>query len=94
MINFKELFDAVVKQARPNFSDDIHVESDTEPFGDTGLDSLDMLMIGMYFSIVYGIDDEIAKTMQPRNLKELRDFVMEHKTQEPTSIAEAMELIK
>jgi len=94
MINFKELFDAIVVQARPSFSDEIHVENDTEPFGETGLDSLDMLMICMYFSIVYGINDEIAKTMQPYNLKELHDFVMEHKTQEPNSIAEAIEMIK
>jgi acyl carrier protein len=94
MINFNELFDAVVKQAKPNFSDDIYIENDTEPFGDTGLDSLDMLMIGMYFAIIYGINDDIAKTMQPRNLKELYNFVMEHKTQEPASIAEAIGLIK
>jgi acyl carrier protein len=94
MVNFKDLFMAVCKVAKPTFIDDVHLDSETMPFNEAGLDSLDMLMICMYFSEIYGIDDETAKTMLPTNLIELQDFVMKHKTQEPNSIEEAAELIK
>ncbi len=93
MIYCLGLFNSVAKHAKPHFNEDA-ISDIFQEFKDTQLDSLDMLMICMYFSIIYGIDDETAKNMQPKNLKELHDFVMEHKTQEPTSIEEAMGMIK
>ena len=93
MIDFLNLFNLIAKQAKPHFEENAVID-ETQSFRDTELDSLDMLMICMYFSIVYGIDDDTAKSMSPINVFELKEFVMANKTQEPSSIEEALEMIK
>jgi hypothetical protein len=43
---------------------------------------------------LYGIDDEVAKELQPKTVQEMFDLIMLHKTKEPESIEEAMKEIK
>jgi acyl carrier protein len=94
MIDFIELFNAVTKVAKPAFHKDVIVRSETELFRDAGLDSLDMLMVCIFFSDIYGISEEDAKMMLPKNIVELKDFITQYKTKEPSSVHEAIELIK
>jgi len=68
-------------------------EMDT-PFTETEIDSLDGLMIVMYFSIIYDIHDDLVKDFHPETPQQLFDFLEIHKTRNPVSIEEAKEMIK
>ena len=50
-----ELINHVIKLARPVSADELKVSSLDTEMKDTGLDSLDFLMVGVYLSDVYGV---------------------------------------
>jgi len=93
-MNFLELFNGVARIARP-----VHVShtpvTDTQlDLTEYGLDSLDMLMICIYMCELYGIPEETGKEMSAKTVQEIEDFVMTHRTQQPTSVADALESIQ
>lgn len=94
MIDFIELLNKVARVARPAHHEFVPIQSMDERFEDGCLDSLDMLMVAMYMSELYGIDDEVAKELRPETVQEMLDLINLHKTKEPESIEAAMELIK
>jgi hypothetical protein len=53
-----------------------------------------MLMIGMFMSMIYDIDDEISKDFQPESVQELHTFIELNKKRDPESIEWALEQIK
>jgi acyl carrier protein len=63
-------------------------------FADIGLDSLDGLVMLMYFDELYGIDDATSKEWTPTSVQELHDLVMANKTKEPASMEEVEEVCK
>jgi acyl carrier protein len=63
-------------------------------FSDIGLDSLDGLVMLMYFDELYGIADEVSKEWSPKSVQELYDLVMASKTKEPASMEEVAEVCK
>jgi acyl carrier protein len=94
VIDFIELLNKVARVARPAHHEFVPIQSMDERFEDGCLDSLDMLMVAMYMSELYGIDDEVAKDLRPETVQEMLDLINLHKTKEPESIEAAMELIK
>ena len=94
MIEFLDLFNKVARVARPAHHAYKPIDSMDILFEDTELDSLDMLMIGMYMSEIYGIDDAIAKTLNPKTPNEMLGDINQHKTKEPESVDVAMQGIK
>ena len=93
-MNFLDLLNMVAREARPaHFGLTPITEMDT-PFTETEIDSLDGLMIVMYFSIIYDIHDDLVKDFHPETPQQLFDFIEQHKTQDPESIEHAKELIK
>lgn len=93
-MNFIDLFNQVARVARPAHHEFVPVQSMEEKFEESCFDSMDMMMIGMYMSMIYDIDDEIAKDMQPTSMQEMFDLIQLHKKRDPESIEWAMELIK
>jgi acyl carrier protein len=93
MIDFIDLFNRVARIARPAHHAFAPLESMDQRFEDSDLDSLDMLMIAIYFSDIYGIEEKVAKEMHPETLQQLYDLVCQHRTKVPTSIEEAVGLI-
>jgi hypothetical protein len=93
-MNFLDLLNMVAREARPAFRDLAPLESMDTPFTETELDSLDGLMVVMYMSIIYGIEDDLVKEFHPETPQILFDFLEQHKTQDPESIEHAKELIK
>lgn len=93
-MNFIDLFNQVARVARPAHHEFVPVTSMEEKFEESCFDSMDMMMIGMYMSMIYDIDDEIAKDMQPASMQEMFDLIQVHKKRDPESIEWAMELIK
>jgi hypothetical protein len=94
MIDFITLFNKVARVARPAHHEYIPIQSMDVRFIDTCLDSLDMLLISMYMSDIYDIDDAIAKELHPESMQEMMDLINLHKKHDPESIEWAMEKIK
>ena len=94
MIDFIELFNKVARVARPAHHEYVPIESMDVKFIDTTLDSLDMLLVGMYMADIYDIEDAIAKELHPESMQEMLDLINLHKKRDPESIEWAMEKIK
>lgn len=92
-----ELIQEIVKIVRPVTADEVKYDNGilTE-IKDTGLDSLDMIMLSVYLSELYGVPEEIAKTMTDVvTLADVLAFMNDNKTKTPpATVAECMELIK
>jgi len=93
-MDFIKLFNEIAVVARPAHKGEIAILSLDEKFSDAGLDSLDMLLIGVYMADIYGIPEDIAKTMMPTTGNEMLEFIEKHKTQTPESIEEAVKMVK
>ena len=94
-----ELMRGIVKLARPVTADEVKFDQGLDTIiGETGLDSLDMIMVNVYLSELYGVSEEVAKTMDYEIVKTIRnmiDFMKANHTKEPpATAAECLELIK
>lgn len=93
-MNFIEVFNYVAKVARPAHIKPSIARSMEDALADIGLDSLDGLILLMFFAELYGIDDAVSKEWSPKSVQELHDLVMAHKTKEPASKEEVKEACK
>jgi acyl carrier protein len=82
------LFNALVKVVRPAFSDYIPQTALQVKFPDTGLDSLDALMMTIYLSDIYGIPEEVAKQFSFSTLEELFVLLEKNATRTPVSVVD------
>ena len=92
-----ELIEGLVKIIRPVTADEVSFKSGLDTnLNETGLDSLDLIMLSVYLSELYGVSEEIAKTMTDVvTLRDMIAFMNENKTKEPpATAAECLELIK
>lgn len=85
-----ELFNAVARVAKPLHLTFEALKSLETKFKDAGIDSLDTLLITVYFCTLYGIGEEKAKNFLPSSPQEIFDFLEKHKTREPSSVEEAL----
>lgn len=93
-MNFLDLLNKVARQARPAHNEYNDIDDVNVKFTDTDVDSLDNMMIVMFFAIIYDISDEVAKDFHPETPKVLEDFINAHKKRDPESIDAALEMIK
>lgn len=94
-MDFLELFNEVAKVAKPAFAHELKPITDPlTPFKETHVDSLDLLMAVIYMCEIYGVPEEIGKSVKPANVAELQAFLEEHKTREPESLKAALEQIQ
>jgi acyl carrier protein len=93
-MNFLDIFNYVAKVARPAHAKQVIADSMDNVFAEIGLDSLDGLVMLMYFDDLYGIDDTVSKEWAPTSVQELHDLVMANKTKEPASMEEVAEVCK
>jgi len=95
MINFIELFNMVSQVSRPAHAKEAPATSMEDKLADIGIDSLDGLIMTMYFCELYGIpEDDETKEWHPTSVQEVFDYLIKRKTQEPKSIEAAKEAIK
>jgi len=89
-----ELFNALITVVTPVNSNQAHADSLDQPLADTGLDSLDLLMMAIYLSDLYGAPEEAVKDMQPVTVNDMFEHIIAHKTKEPpATVQEALELV-
>ena len=93
-MDFLNLFNQVARFAKPAHSDFTPIDSLGTPFTETELDSMDMLIVAMYFSEIYGISDEDSKSLMPMTIGEMQELIDKLKTKTPESIEVAMGSIK
>lgn len=93
-MNKLELFNGIIAVITPINSMQAEAESLDQPLNETGLDSLDLLMMGIYMSDIYGVSEEVAKQMQPTTVGDMFVFMEAHGTNKPTDIHLALDSIK
>ena len=89
-----ELFNKLIEVITPVNSMAANAKSLDQPLNETGLDSLDLLMMGIYLGDIYGVEEEIAKTMQPLTVNDMFVFMEEYATKIPTNLQEALDSVK
>ena len=93
-MDFLDLFNKVARFAKPAHTDFTPIDSRSTPFTETELDSMDMLIVAMYFSEIYGISDEDSKSLMPKTVGEMQELIDKLKTKDPESVELAMGSIK
>lgn len=93
-MNFIDLFNAVVKVAKPAQSEYIEAASLDDSFESLEIDSLDGLVIVMYMCEIYGVCDTDSREWHPLALGELHDLLKAAQTREPASVSDAIGMIK
>jgi acyl carrier protein len=88
------LINEIVLLATPLNSNMVEIQSLDENLAETGLDSLDMLMVGIYLGDVYGVSEDDLKAIEVVTVRELFEYMCQHKTKEPKTIEEALESIQ
>jgi acyl carrier protein len=64
-----------------------------EKLADTGLDSLDVVLLSVYVCEIFGIPEKIGKTMEPVRFADVAAFIATHRTREPASLEEAFAVV-
>jgi acyl carrier protein len=93
-LNFVELFNRVVDLAKPAFASDSHASSLEDDLKNLGIDSLDTIMLSIYFGDIYGVEEEVMKQMEVQTLSDLKAFLEQHATRKPETLEQALENIQ
>ena len=87
---FLEVLTEVAKLAKPMHRDTVKVDDMAAPWPEFEIDSLDTLMIGIYMCELWGVPEEVGKTMQAKTPAEMKAFLEQH-GKEPEDIGAALE---
>lgn len=93
-LNFVELFNRVVDLAKPVSAATSHASSLDDKFVELGLDSLDTIMLSIYFGDIFGIEEAVMKEMQVITLNDLKAFLEQNATRNPKTMEEALENVQ
>jgi hypothetical protein len=88
------LFNRLARLARPAHTEYVPLETLETPWPETGLDSMDSLMMSIFYSDIYGVPEAVVKEFTPQTPAEMVALMKQHKSQEPASIEEAMERVQ
>ena len=90
-----ELFNALIPIITPVNSNKAHASSLDENLAETGLDSLDMLIMAIYLGDIYGVPEDTLKQLQPVIVLDLFNFMEQNKTKTiPTTLEEALSRVQ
>lgn len=93
-MNFLDLFNGVVDLAKPVSSVDSHAKSPDDRLADLDLDSLDTIMLAMYFGEIYGISEETMRSMEAQTVADLQAFLDAQKTRTPVDVRAELARVK
>jgi hypothetical protein len=85
-----ELFNRLARTARPAHTQYVPITAMDTAWAETSLDSMDALLIAIFYADIYGVAEEISKEFSFTSPAELLALVQQHKTKEPASIDEAV----
>lgn len=84
------LFNELIKVIKVVGGEEARATSKDDNFTDIGLDSLDIVMLHMYVSELYGLDDEATKNIPVNTVEAAFTYAEKHGTRKPKSIEEAV----
>ena len=93
-MDFIQLFNEVVKLAKPVTAESSFAKSMDDEFKDLELDSLDYVMLYMYFGDIYGVGEDEMRECKPNTVSEFKSFLESNATKHPQTAEEALEGIK
>ena len=93
-MNCIKLFNEIVKLAKPVTGEASFASSIDDRFENFDLDSLDHLMMMMYFGSIYEIEEEVLQKSKYETVGELQEFLEKNKTRNVESFEQAMEYAK
>lgn len=93
-MDYLKLFNEIIKIATPLNSNKAEATSLEQLLADTGLDSLDLLMVGIYLAEIFGVSEEQAKQVQAKTVGEMISYMHFYRTKEPVSVEEAIKSIQ
>lgn len=90
-----ELFNQLARHIRPAFYEYKDITTLDVKLKDTGLDSLDFVMMVIYLAAMYNVPEKVYKDFAPETAQQLYDLLEQHKHKEPPATAsEAMETVQ
>lgn len=92
-MDYLELFNRLITVARPVNAHNAHAKTLEDNLKDTGLDSLDLLMVGIYLSDIYGVPESIAKEVKADNVGDFVKYFVEKQTKAPESVDSAIKSV-
>lgn len=93
-MDFIKLFNGIVAKAKPVTAAESVAGSMGDNLSDLDIDSLDYMMISMYVGELFGIEEDVMKTMDVKTIQDLHDFIQKNKTTEPESAEAGLEQIQ
>jgi len=93
-IDFIKLFNEIVRLAKPSIGKASFASSMEDKFEELDLDSLDHIMMMMYFGSIYEIEEEVLQQSKYETVGELQEFLEKNKTRDIESFEQAMEYAK
>lgn len=91
---FLKLLNVVVKLAKPHTGSSLEIKDTKDALAEYNIDSLDMLMIGLYICDIFGVSEEDGKQIKVNTVEELRDFLFEKGTNKEVNVEAAIESLK
>lgn len=88
--DFLKLLNAVVKIAKPYHKEAPEITDLDTDFKNTNIDSLDLLMVGIYLGDVFGISEEDGKQLMVQNVRQLFEVVKKVATKFPDDVDKAI----
>jgi acyl carrier protein len=93
-MDFLKIFNEIVKLSRPLASPESFAKSMDDKFEDLDLDSMDFIMIYVYFGSIYDVTDEIIRDCKATTPAELKEYLESHAKKIPSTTEEALEDVK
>lgn len=93
-MDFIKLFNGVTDLVKPVSASDSYAQSMDDNLTELGFDSLDHLMFAVYFGDIYGISEEVMRTVQAKTVRELQEYLEANKTKTPESVEAALEMVR
>lgn len=93
-MDFIQLFNEVTNLVKPAFAEQSHAKSLDDSLVDLNFDSLDHLMLAVYFGEIYGISEEKMRIVRAKTVRELYEYLEANKTKTPSSVEEAVGMVK
>jgi acyl carrier protein len=85
-----KLFNQVINIAKPLPDEGVEAVSLDQPLNEIGVDSLDVIMMVIYFSSIYGVTEEVAKDFMFTTPNEMLALFEKHATKHPQTVEEAL----
>lgn len=89
-MDYLKLLNGVARQVKPAQSAFRDAASLDDKMADTGLDSLDSVLMAVYVCEIFGIPEESGKTFSPQTFGDIAAFAQTHATRIPASVEEAL----